>query len=76
MKDEPNDKLSMLSKNDNYKKGLFKKIRNCLLLLILIAASFIISISSKSVENLYYKENSNINYLVYLKPNNYYDTPI
>lgn len=62
-------------KVSNYKKGLFKRIKIFLFLFLVLVTSFFISTSLKKTVNLSYKENSNINYLVYLKENSYYETP-
>lgn len=59
----------------NYKKRLFKRIRIFFLLIFIVVATFLISKSLTKTVSLSYKENSNINYLVYLKENDYYETP-
>ena len=62
----------VLKKHPNFKKQLFKRIRIFIILVFLVVTSFVISNSVKKTITLSYKENSNINYLVYLKPNDYY----
>lgn len=65
----------ILKKHPSYKKRLYKRIKIFIFLLVLFATTFCISISVKKTISLYYKENSNVNYLVYLKPNPYYSEP-
>jgi hypothetical protein len=54
---------------------LFKRIKLFVFLTIFTITTFWISIAVKKTITLYYKENSNINYLVYLKDNSFYDEP-
>lgn len=70
-----NDNVVTTKKTNGYKKRLIKKIKIFFLLALVLATSFIISVSLKKTVNLSYKENSNINYLVYLKQNDYYADP-
>jgi len=62
-------------KKSNYKKRLFKRIKIFIVILIITITTFLISTYTKKIIKMYYKENSNINYLVYLKDNDYYEQP-
>jgi len=53
-------------------KSFLRRIKIFISLVILLGTSFLISSSTKKVVTLYYKEDSNVNYLVYLKENDYY----
>lgn len=59
-------------KNLVLKKSFLRRIKIFISLVILLGTSFLISSSTKKVVTLYYKEDSNVNYLVYLKENDYY----
>jgi len=65
----------VLKKHPNYKKRLFKRIKLFIFLVILVATTFWISMAVKKTITLYYKENSNINYLVYVKQDEFYTEP-
>lgn len=69
------DEALVLKKHPNFKKRLFKRIRLSILLILMMSTAFIISNSVKKTVTLSYKENSNINYLVYLKTNPFYTEP-
>lgn len=64
-----------MPKKKGVKKRLIKKIKIFFLLILIVSLSFFVSTSLKKTVNLSYKENSNINYLVYLKQNDYYTEP-
>lgn len=65
----------VLKKHPNYKKRLFKRIKLFIFLILFIITTFWISIAVKKTITLYYKENSNINYLVYVKQDEFYTEP-
>lgn len=65
-------KPSVLKKHFNYKRKLFKRIIIFAFLMIFAGLTLWASFLVKKTIILKYKESSDINYLVYLKPNDFY----
>lgn len=58
-----------------YNERLLTKVVATIIFFILALVLFVASISIKTKNNVVYRQNSNLDYKVYLKPNNYYKTP-